>query len=165
MSATGAADCARSMAAEILQASGMLHLRVTGSSMLPALWPGDIVTLQSVINTQVGVGEVVLFQRDNQFVIHRVSRIPSFQENLIITCGDSMADEDAPVGTSELMGRVIGVRRDEKPMPVSSKRSVFQRSLGWLFSRFDFLSNFALRWHHARRAQLRSSSAISEDVR
>jgi signal peptidase I len=153
------------MAAEILQASGILHLRVTGSSMLPTLWPGDIVTLQSVIPQPVSVGEVVLFQRDNQFVIHRVSRILSSRENLIITRGDSMADEDSPVSSSELMGRVIGVRRREKPMSVSSKPSVFQRSFGWLFSRSDFLCNFALRCHQTRRAKPRFPATISESVR
>ena len=34
------------LAAEVLRSSGELRLRVTGSSMLPAVWPGDELTIR-----------------------------------------------------------------------------------------------------------------------
>jgi len=33
------------LAAEVLRSSGRLRLRATGTSMLPAVWPGDVLSV------------------------------------------------------------------------------------------------------------------------
>ena len=162
MNAPSAADSARSMAAEVLQSNGVLRLGVTGSSMLPALWPGDVVTLAATANPRIG--EIVLFQRGDQFVIHRVIRVASLPGQ-VFTRGDSMSDRDHPIAASEVLGRVVSVRRGPHEFSVVTKRSPWQKSLGFLFGRSDFLSNLALRWHAARRAQLGFAPTISEGTR
>ncbi len=162
MNAPSAADSARSMAAEVLQSNGMLRLGVTGSSMLPALWPGDVVTLAATADPRIG--EIVLFQRGDQFVIHRVIRVASLPGQ-IITRGDSMGDRDHPIAASEVLGRVVSVRRGPHEFSVVTKQAPWQKSLGFLFGRSDFLSNLALHWHAARRAQLGFAPTISEGTR
>lgn len=165
MSALTAADSARSMAAEVLQSSGILRIGVTGSSMLPALWPGDIVTIVAGTD-QPRVGEVILFQRCDQFVIHRVVRVASSEgQTQILTRGDCMNNDDRAIAASEVLGRVASVRRGSHEFSLAPEQPLLQKSLGWLLSRFDFLSNLALRWHAARRTRWEFAPTISEGTR
>lgn len=166
MSATRAADCARRLAAEVLQSNGLLQLRVTGSSMLPSLWPGDVLTIESETSKSVSVGEIILFQRGDQFVIHRVARVSSSGgQAQLTTRGDSMVDDDTPILFSEVLGRVTWVQRGREPVSVPARLSFFLRSFGWIFSRSGFLTNIALRCNEVRRRQTGFNSTISEGAR
>ena len=40
--------------------------------MLPTLWPGDVLTVQSILPEQVEPGEIVLYMRQDRFFIHRI---------------------------------------------------------------------------------------------
>jgi len=62
------------LAAEVVRAWGKLRLRVTGASMMPALWPGDIL---SVCNdaAQALPGDIVVYKRDGRLVTHRVVEV------------------------------------------------------------------------------------------
>ncbi len=61
-----------SLAAEALRSWGTLKVRAHGVSMLPTLWPGDVLTVQSVRPEQVEPGEIVLYMRQDRFFIHRI---------------------------------------------------------------------------------------------
>ncbi len=138
MSAPCAADSARSMAAEVLQSSGVLRLGVTGSSMLPTLWPGDIVTLVAIAD-EPQVGEIILFQRRDQFVIHRVIRMASSAgQTQITTRGDCMDDEDSAIAASEVLGRVATVRRGAREFSMATKLSLLQKWVWLVFEPFRF---------------------------
>ena len=71
------------LASEVLRASGTLRLTAPGHSMLPTLWPGDLLTVEARSIDQVQAGDVVLFTRENRFFVHRVLRkdIKKFREN------------------------------------------------------------------------------------
>ena len=56
-----------SLAAEALQASGVLKLQARGVSMLPTLWPGDILTVRSQRAEEVEPGDVMLYMRRERF--------------------------------------------------------------------------------------------------
>ena len=60
------------LAAESLRVSGGLRLRVRGESMLPTLWPGDVVEIASCSEDDVRAGEIVLALRDGRFFLHRL---------------------------------------------------------------------------------------------
>jgi signal peptidase I len=101
-----------SLAAEALRSWGELKLRATGVSMLPTLWPGDILTVQSFRPEEVEPGEIVLYMRQDRFFIHRVvSKNLGRDEAFLITRGDCMSENDPPVGKRELLGRITEVRR------------------------------------------------------
>src|SRR5882724_7209688 len=61
-----------SLAAEALRSWGRLRLRARGLSMLPTLWPGDFLTVQSRRAEQIEPGEIILFMREGKFFVHRV---------------------------------------------------------------------------------------------
>jgi hypothetical protein len=52
-----------SLAAEALRTWGMVKLQATGVSMLPALWPGDLLTVHSLRLEQSEPGDIVLYMR------------------------------------------------------------------------------------------------------
>ena len=80
--------------------------------MLPTLWPGDVLTVQSVRPEQVEPGEIVLYMRQKCFFIHRtVSRDLTRNKTFLVTRGDCMFEDDPPIGGGELLGKIIEVRR------------------------------------------------------
>src|SRR5689334_15531995 len=56
-----------SLVAEALRTWGGLKIRATGVSMLPTLWPGDLLTVQSRRLEEIEPGEIVLYRRRNRF--------------------------------------------------------------------------------------------------
>src|SRR5260370_30032760 len=61
------------LVADVLRRSGRLRVRlqVHGESMLPALWPGDVVEIESCPPEEVWPGEIVLAQRDAPLFLPR----------------------------------------------------------------------------------------------
>ena len=101
------------LAGEVLRASGRLRLRVTGWSMLPAIFPGDTLLIERANSESVGKGDIILFQRDRRMFVHRVSGKFGCDRDLqIVTQGDGMPNPDPPVSSSQLLGRVSFVVRD-----------------------------------------------------
>jgi signal peptidase I len=100
------------MAAELLRSCGTARLPVNGSSMLPALWPGDVLEVRRRPLTEIEPGQVVVFQRRGRLVVHRVIRhMRQDSDTLLITRGDRRWRCDAPVATNELLGHVKAVHR------------------------------------------------------
>jgi hypothetical protein len=141
-----------SLAAEALRSWGTLKVRANGVSMLPTLWPGDILTVQSVRPEQVEPGEIVLYMRQDRFFIHRiVSRGLTRDKAFLVTRGDCMFEDDPPVGRSELLGKIIEVRRGGSIFMPARRLSPFRRLLGWLFCRWSFFRRVGLRLGTYRR--------------
>ncbi|MGA9558550.1 MAG: S24/S26 family peptidase, partial [Terriglobales bacterium] len=93
------------LAADSLRASGRLRLRVRGESMLPSLWPGDVVEIANCSAENVRPGEIVLALRDGRFYLHRfVGRFPS---GGFLLRGDSMPAADPEFASEGLLGRLV----------------------------------------------------------
>jgi hypothetical protein len=60
---------------ETLRSFGQLRLRVNGASMLPAVWPGDILTITREAGAPPLPGDIVLFGREGRLVAHRVAEV------------------------------------------------------------------------------------------
>lgn len=102
------------LAGEVLRSSGRLRLRVTGWSMLPAIFPGDTLVIERADCESVSIGDIVLFHRNRRMFVHRVSaKSGSACDLQIVTQGDGMPNPDnPPVSTSQLLGKVSFVVRD-----------------------------------------------------
>jgi hypothetical protein len=139
-----------SLAAEALRSCGELKLRAAGVSMLPTLWPGDILTAQSFRPEEVEPGEIVLYMRQDRFFIHRVvSKNASRDEAFLITRGDCMSENDPPVGKRELLGRITEVRRANSVFLPGRKLSLFRRLLAFLFCHWGLFRSAGLRiWNY-----------------
>ena len=120
--------------------------------MLPTLWPGDILTVQSVRPEQVAPGEIVLYMRQDRFFIHRiVSTNLKRNQAFLVTRGDCMFEDDPPVDRSELLGRIVEVRRAGSTFMPVRKLSPFRRVVAWLFFRWSLFRRIGLRIGASRR--------------
>src|SRR5271169_5683553 len=100
------------LAAEVLRTSGRLRLRATGASMLPAVWPGDILSVQRHEAVNALPGDIVLFGREGRLVAHRVVERSICRDGIQwVTRGDSVDGNDPPVSSHELLGRVTAIER------------------------------------------------------
>jgi hypothetical protein len=139
------------LAAEMLRRCGNLQMKVWGASMLPSLWPGDLLTIQSAAHDEVVPGDIVLVVRDDRFFVHRLVETRRDAECLTwITRGDGMPNNDPPVAASELLGRVTGVSRGNRSFVPSREVSSLNSALAWTLCRWDRLRNLALRIHATR---------------
>jgi len=119
--------------------------------MLPAVWPGDLLTIQSVAYDEVVPGDIVLVLRDNRFVVHRLVEKRRGQDCLSwITRGDAMPHCDPPAAASKLLGRVAGIRRANSSFVPSRRVTQLHSALAWRLCRWDRFRNLTLRIHAAR---------------
>jgi signal peptidase I len=106
------------LAAELLDRGERLSLRVHGSSMLPSLFPGDLLTFRRCAPSEIVVGDIVLFLREDRCFVHRVAeRMAVGGDSRLRTRGDALAACDPPVGENEVLGRLARVERRGRRLP------------------------------------------------
>jgi len=130
------------MAAEVLRSSGTLRLRVTGWSMLPAVWPGDVLIVERVEPAGVAEGDIVLFVRHRRLIAHRVVKNHS---STMLTRGDSMQATDSPVSDNEFLGRVTSIVRNDRNIEPSKALGSGQRGIAALVRRSDVAAGVVVR--------------------
>ena len=112
---------------EVARSFGQVRLRVTGTSMVPSILPGDLISIQSADMDEILPGEIVLFSQEERLILHRVvdRRIVSTEdtssEPCLITRGDRVNHDDAPVFTNELLGRLVSVRRGDRQVRMAAR--------------------------------------------
>ncbi len=131
------------LATDALHAFGHLRLRVTGASMLPAVLPGDVLQFESCDATQVETGDVVLFRRNDQLVIHRML---SRTSSTLLTQGDALARPDPPVAHTDVLAKVVGISRQGRPMARRHPATLGERATRWLLRRSNLATRLFLHW-------------------
>ena len=101
------------LVSQMLRRCGRAHLRVAGTSMLPAIRPSDVLLIRTADITMVTPGDVVLFEAGQRLFAHRVIRSASRGDQpVLITRGDMHWYDDAVVSAAQLLGRVEGQWRN-----------------------------------------------------
>jgi signal peptidase I len=142
--------------AEALRAGNEARIRVTGTSMLPAIWPGDILRVRPSVEIPPDRGSVVLFLRDGRLFAHRVFGRSGAQ---LITCGDSVPHCDAPMAVADVLGTVAGLVREgksERPVP---SRTLTQRMAASAIGRSNLVYRLVVRMHRWKHLCLRHSDS------
>jgi signal peptidase I len=136
------------LAAEVLASGGSIRLRALGSSMLPAIWPGDILTIESASHRPPACGDIVLMLVNHRPFIHRVQQkcgcegYPQW-----ITRGDAVPQGDPPVSSADMLGTVSLIQRNRHSMVPSRRRSTVARLLAWLLCHSNHFRSLCLRAH------------------
>lgn len=118
------------LAAEVLRTCGRLRLRVTGWSMLPAVWPGDTLLVERIEPGAVGTGDIVLFTCEGRLFVHRV--VENLGDSRLLTRGDTMSAPDPVVNRHELLGRVSSIQRNGRRIAPQRKRRISERAIAGL---------------------------------
>lgn len=99
------------LAGDVVRTFGEVRLRAFGTSMVPSVLPGDLISVQRAGLSEISPGEIVLYSREGRLFAHRVvARAGSHDDPRLITRGDRLFHNDPPVSSSELLGRVTSVR-------------------------------------------------------
>ena len=118
------------LVADVARAQGMVHLRVAGASMVPALWPGDLVTVRSYEAPELQAGSIIVFRQNERLVVHRLMR---WEDGCAVARGDAHFCLDRPVPASDVIGRVESVLRDGRR--VTPRLSLWQSMTGAVLRR------------------------------
>ena len=121
------------MSAELLRRGNSICFRADGQSMQPTIRPGEVITVEPVVPSQIKRGDIVLYRAATGIIAHRVVRIKrkrrSTQSSLLsphssfVLRGDASRACDEPVAAGQVLGKVIAVERDGRSMVLDRKRA------------------------------------------
>ena len=149
------------LVADVLRRSDRLRvrLRVHGESMLPTLWPGDVVEIESCSVEDVQPGDIVLALRDDRLVLHRL--VAPCTPNGFLLRGDSVPGPDPQFSPEALLGRLV--RHADEGRTVSARPGFavtwfgvkWSRAVGVLFCYCSVARRLALKLRSRRKASQR----------
>jgi Peptidase S24-like len=120
------------LAAEVLHRFGEVRFVAYGSSMVPSIYPGDLLTIRSDSVSDARRGDIVLFLLCGRPYVHRVTRKwPERNRIAFATRGDSLPKEDRSVDASQLLGRVTAIQRRGKQVAIVAKPGKLIRAHRW----------------------------------
>jgi signal peptidase I len=99
------------LASEVIRTFGRVRLRVFGTSMVPSILPGDLISIQRADLSEISIGEIVLYTREGRLFAHRaMARAGSQDDPRLVTRGDRLSYNDPLVSSLELLGRVTSIQ-------------------------------------------------------
>jgi signal peptidase len=126
--------------ADVARQFGEVRLKVTGTSMLPSVWPGDILTVRRQCVAALLSGRIILCYRNHGFVAHRLVRKLGAG---VITRGDTLPCNDLPFRDDEVLGEVVGILRNGRPVALS--RTWWHTAGASILRHSDFCTRILLR--------------------
>jgi hypothetical protein len=136
------------LAAEILRKFSEVRFVARGTSMLPAIYPGDCLTVKSFGAAAPRCGDIVLCRRADEFRVHRIVGI--LEEGpaaFYVLRGEALTHDDPPIPAEELLGRVTSIARRGKSFAPNSPQRVHHRFLRSIVRRSKVATVLLLRWH------------------
>ncbi len=115
------------LAADVIRRFGVLRLRVNGFSMLPSIWPGDVVSVSGADQGPYRPGDVVLYARNGRLFVHRLVEVGG---ETAVTRGDALLDLDPPVCAGDVLGRVESIERGGSRVAVAREVTWGRRVVG-----------------------------------
>jgi len=107
---------------ESLEKIKMVRFRALGSSMFPFIKNGDIITVKYINSKDIVIGDILLYQRDEKFFVHRLIDKRRNNNNNIyyITKGDNLPNSDLPIEISSIKGKVVEIQNDKRRISLDS---------------------------------------------
>jgi signal peptidase I len=128
------------LVADVASNFGQVRIRVTGASMMPAIWPGDVIKVRRCDAGELEPGQIMLYRRDGRLVAHRIIRADGDE---LTTRGDSLSDEDPPVRRADVMGKVVSLVHSGRV--IYPRRSLRLRVWSAILRRSDLCLRMTLR--------------------
>jgi signal peptidase I len=120
---------------------------VAGKSMLPTLWPGDLIWIERVDPQTLGIGDVIVFRLHSRCCVHRIQEVGSGRDGakVFVTRGDARGQADPPVLEKQVLGKGAGVVRGKREISNVIERPLWNRGVGAALSRFEPMASLASR--------------------
>ena len=160
--ATTMHDTRLDLAAEVLHRFGEVRFIAHGSSMIPSIYPGDLLTVRSDAPSESRRGEIVFFLLGGRPFVHRVMRKwPERNRIAFATRGDALPKEDPSVDASQLLGRVTAIQRRGKYVEIIAKPGHVMRAHRWAVRNSPAYTRLLLAVH-ALRMRIAGRSDFAE---
>jgi signal peptidase I len=141
-------DVQLDLAAEVLSRFGEVRLVELGRSMIPTIYPGDILTIRSEPKNGARCGDIVLHLRAGRFCVHRVTQ--TWQQSarfMFTTWGDAAARPDPPFDENQLLGRVTAIVRRGRQVDFAQMETLRKKLLRRAVRKSEVAATLLLRWH------------------
>jgi hypothetical protein len=132
------------LTAETLRAGAAVRFRAVGTSMIPAIWPGDVLAIKPLNGWLPEVGAIALTFTQGRLRAHRVvERSAGGAAGWLTTRGDALSSSDPTAQAVEILGVVIA--RNDRPLAAShGMRALINRAscrspLRWLRLKYSAL--------------------------
>ncbi|MDP9037906.1 MAG: S24/S26 family peptidase [Acidobacteriota bacterium] len=125
---------------EVVRSKGEVRLKLFGTSMLPAVWPGDLVVVRCCVFGELQLGQIILHERAGALTAHRIVKI---LRNRLILRGDTVPQCDPPVLATEVVGKVASVVRNGRE--ISLRRRFAHRAVAFAVRRSSICRRMTLR--------------------
>ncbi|MBI4470438.1 MAG: signal peptidase I [Acidobacteria bacterium] len=106
-------------------------MRMSGSSMKPAIEDGDLITIVPVRPNSSRAGDVVVFTTESgTLLVHRIVRLIKREGQVsAIARGDNSQSPDPPFPSVRILGQAVSVqkRSSKKVIALDRRRQVFDR--------------------------------------
>jgi signal peptidase I len=104
---------------EALTNGTTVRFRAEGISMHPAIRDGEAITIAPVVTDDVVSGDVLLCRHGERVLAHRVVGVTTCgTERFFELRGDANTSCDTPIGAGFVVGKVVGVRRNGRLVPL-----------------------------------------------
>ncbi len=97
---------------ELLSQGTTVRFRPSGRSMYPSIREGELITVEPVVASDVTLGDIVLYGTERGLIAHRVVEIALRDARVFCLRGDASLSCDEPVAAHQILGRVVGVKRN-----------------------------------------------------
>lgn len=135
------------LVAEVVRKHGFVRLPAVGTSMVPCIHPGDLLSVQRVGLAEISTGDIVVYAQRGTLIVHRVVSVNAdvSPEPYLITRGDRSLSYDPKVLHGELIGRVTLLQRGHRSLNLRSLPSAPERALGLALRKSDLATYLYLR--------------------
>jgi signal peptidase I len=133
---------------EALTTGTMVRFHAAGTSMYPSIRDGEIITVSGVSTDEVVPGDVLLCRHEKRVLAHRVVAVTMRGPDRFFDLrGDAKVGCDEPVAADAVVGKVVGVRRNGRLVPLCGRaarlryraRAVASRAKSYIASKATIL--------------------------
>ena len=114
---------ATSLRKQLIENNHAVKIVASGYSMFPFMRNGDVQTISPVPIEEIKVGDVAVFERDNDWISHRVIAIQNTNNEItLILRGDTCIQLDPMVTKANYIGKTVAFERKGKTRLLHSKK-------------------------------------------
>lgn len=145
---------------DIFRKGTSIRFQTKGFSMRPFIRDGDFITVNSIKNSSVRVGDVAFYSTaENRVIVHRI--IKKYKKDSRITLlikGDATFSLPDKVDSKNVLGKVVAIERNGRKRNLETR---FYRIVNLLFAR---LSPFS-RWIYPIGSKIKQTVRLYGDFR
>lgn len=101
-----------------------------GFSMWPFIKQGERLIIKKIPVENLKIGDIILYQKDNQFVCHRLLRLVKHKNKyLLYTRGDNSNSSLEPINEQMFLGKAMGIIKNGKTISLIGRRQFINQAI------------------------------------